>query len=868
MADHLQAGFRLDEYEIRRVVHWDSLCAEYEATVAESGSSVIVKEYLPASCATRASGGEVSPTSAAEQGIFDAGLARFLAQYQALRHIRHPAIVPIRECLTANGTGYAVLANPQGETLAARLRGGATLPEGELESLLAPVVAGLARVHQSDLLHGAINLDNIVLQSDETPILLGCGAVSMGSGGPRQTFNPRSPSAAGHLTAGFAALEQYSERGHEGPWTDIYALGAVLYRCVTGVEPPDAPGRALHDDLIPSARAAQGRYSAHLLRGIDAALALRVAERPQNLGVWRVLPGDSPETKAMPRARMTARRTMTDSVAQGNEQRRPNWVLPAVVATALISLLTWVDTGVLRSSGGEPPAVAATAAGLNHVGEPATDVPDGEPEIRSVTNSVQSDSGAPEERNPGPAAVDVVMQATPGTKLVGAKQPVDKASEPSTPLPTDEPAWQPGIARDATGETSESVAERTGSLESRKANSVVGDHDDAGRKVIRPANDVTAAPSPNPQSRSPEPAGARRRDAISGTGRTTVADVSIKNEDTETVVLIGNAALEARAASSPSSVAQEIAEVSRGPQPFTVSSEPSDAVVRFAGGGESYETGMLLSAGDYKIVVALAGFETWTGTVAHGAAPTSRQVTLVKQGREFSDPLTSGGYGPAMVTLSPGVFRMGCVSGVRCFSNELPVREEEVEQGFALSKYEITFDDYDRFASVTGRQPAEAVSGWGRGTNPVINVGWEDAVAYADWLSLETGRLYRLPLESEWEYAARAGGVAPYSWGNLPAEGRARCDGCGGGRNGRRTAPVGSFAPNAWGLHDMHGNVWEWVANCPDRPQVSVGECLRRIRRGGSWTHSPRRMRSASRDVTSPSLQSPNTGFRVLVEIQ
>ena len=134
--------------------------------------------------------------------------------------------------------------------------------------------------------------------------------------------------------------------------------------------------------------------------------------------------------------------------------------------------------------------------------------------------------------------------------------------------------------------------------------------------------------------------------------------------------------------------------------------------------------------------------------------------------------------------------------------------------------------------------------GWGRGRRPVINVSWEDAVAYTKWLSGQTGERCRLPSEAEWEYAARAGSVTKYSWGNEIGSNQANCDVCGSQWDGKQTAPVGSFDPNGWGLHDLHGNVWEWVQDCWNGSYQGAptngsawesGDCSRRVLRGGSW---------------------------------
>ena len=223
-----------------------------------------------------------------------------------------------------------------------------------------------------------------------------------------------------------------------------------------------------------------------------------------------------------------------------------------------------------------------------------------------------------------------------------------------------------------------------------------------------------------------------------------------------------------------------------------------------------------------------------------------------------------------MVVIPGGRFQMGCVSGKNCQGDEKPVHEVRVAS-FALSKYEVTFEEYDRFTAATGRVRADD-EGWGRGRRAVINVSWEDAVAYAKWLSDRTGERYRLPSEAEWEYAARAGSTTKYSWGNKKGRNRANCDGCGSQWDDEKTAPVGSFSPNAWGLHDMHGNVWEWVQDCwnnryrgapTDGSAWTSDDCKRRVLRGGSWYNQPEFLRAAVRNGDTTGERGVSIGFRV-----
>ena len=227
---------------------------------------------------------------------------------------------------------------------------------------------------------------------------------------------------------------------------------------------------------------------------------------------------------------------------------------------------------------------------------------------------------------------------------------------------------------------------------------------------------------------------------------------------------------------------------------------------------------------------------------------------------------------PEMMPIAAGTFRMGCVSGRDCLYDEQPVHAVTIVRPFALSKYEVTFEEYERFTEATDRDRPDD-EGWGRGRRPVIWVSWNDAQAYVSWLSSETGVRYRLPSESEWEYAARAGTATAYSWGNEIGVNRANCDGCGSRWDDEMTAPVGSFAANAWGLHDMHGNVWEWVEDCwhdsyagapgDGSAWTSGGDCGERGSRGGSWFSGPWFLRAAIRLSPDASYRDNDKGFRV-----
>jgi formylglycine-generating enzyme required for sulfatase activity/serine/threonine protein kinase len=225
----------------------------------------------------------------------------------------------------------------------------------------------------------------------------------------------------------------------------------------------------------------------------------------------------------------------------------------------------------------------------------------------------------------------------------------------------------------------------------------------------------------------------------------------------------------------------------------------------------------------------------------------------------------------AMVNIPAGSFRMGDLAGSG-EDNQRPVRTVQVS-AFRMSRYAVTFDQYEIFAEATGRDMPDD-EGWGRGSRPVINITWHEAQAYADWLSEQTGLNFRLPSEAEWEYAARAGTETEYPWGDRIGSGNANCLECGAQWAGRGvSSPAGSFAANDFGLYDMHGNVWEWVQDCwndsydgaPSNGSAwESGDCDLRVLRGGSWDFSPRWLRSAARNRYNVNASLEGIGFRVV----
>jgi len=269
-----------------------------------------------------------------------------------------------------------------------------------------------------------------------------------------------------------------------------------------------------------------------------------------------------------------------------------------------------------------------------------------------------------------------------------------------------------------------------------------------------------------------------------------------------------------------------------------------------------------------RFVLGLIGLAL-AAAAPHAIAQTesSPPAPTWQAGQEFDD-CNGAAWCPRMIVVPAGSFTMGsALSEGGRDPDEGPQRSVSVQQ-FAVGKFEITWDQWLACVDRGGCTRADNHSdrGWGRGDRPVINVSWNEAHEYAQWLSRTTGHAYRLLTEAEWEYAARSGTTTAFSTGDSINVEQANFN-----RRLGRTQAVGAYAPNAFGLHDMHGNVQEWVQDCyassysglPTDGSASEVNCQVRVMRGGSWYSLGNVVRSAGRAAGIPTFRDGVVGFRV-----
>ena len=320
--------------------------------------------------------------------------------------------------------------------------------------------------------------------------------------------------------------------------------------------------------------------------------------------------------------------------------------------------------------------------------------------------------------------------------------------------------------------------------------------------------------------------------------------------------------------------------------------DPVDAQVSILNSNKKFHNGMRLDKGEYQLAVSKKGYK-----------PVKRAVNIVKDMQlsfalekiivknkvvlpknVIQDKLKVAGMGPQMVIVPAGSYKFGSPKREykRSRYESLPV-DIVVPTEFAIGRYEITYDDFDKYTQSAGISDMGDSKGYGRGTHPANSVTWVMAVAYAQWLSEQTGHQYRLPTEQEWEYAARAGSVGAFSSGDCLEVTDANYNGGRGyskcaatGMYPGMTKEVGSYSPNAWGLYDMHGNVWEWTSSCfskkPDKTLLgslnNAGKkCRTWVMRGGAFNSGARAIRVANRYRFPPNKRSTSTGFRLVREM-
>jgi len=276
----LPVGTSLQEYTIEWTLGIGGFGITYLAMDTNLEAEVAIKEYFPSDMCTRDGGGRVRIKHSEEEPAFKEGLDKFLKECRTLANFKHPNVVRVSRFFQANDTAYMVMDYESGESFKDWLAARKTIDEALLLKMIMPLLDGLDVVHKAGFLHRDIKPANIYVRQDDSMVLLDFGAA-------RHAVGSRSRSLTTIVTPGYAPFEQYHSHGKQGPWTDLYAFGGMLYWVITGAKPIEAPARIKNDALVPASKAGAGRYSPALLAAIDWALVPDENKRPQSVAEFK-----------------------------------------------------------------------------------------------------------------------------------------------------------------------------------------------------------------------------------------------------------------------------------------------------------------------------------------------------------------------------------------------------------------------------------------------------------------------------------------------------------------------------------------------------------------------------------------------------
>ena len=296
----LPSGYQLNWYRIEEILGQGGFGITYLAFDTNLDEHVAIKEYLPLELAVREGDHSVYPVSEDHSGHFEWGLERFITEARTITKLKHPNLVRVRAVFEVNNTAYMVMDYEKGESLDLLLKRRRTLDQSELLDIVYPLMDGLDEVHAAGFVHRDIKPANIFIRDNGTPVLLDFGSARQALFGETRTLTTL-------VSPGYAPFEQYHSRGdRQGPWTDIYGLGATLYRAVTGATPMDAIERseATHSSefsMTSASEVGKGTYSGQFLEAIDHALAFRPEDRPQSIHEWEAEIEGGPEPAELAR---------------------------------------------------------------------------------------------------------------------------------------------------------------------------------------------------------------------------------------------------------------------------------------------------------------------------------------------------------------------------------------------------------------------------------------------------------------------------------------------------------------------------------------------------------------------------------------
>lgn len=868
-----------DEYRIAGALRHDGFCITYGAEDLQMRTRVLVKEYFPAEIADRVRLATVRPKSTRDVGALSWGRQRFIEEAHTLSKFSHSGIARLKRVLEDNNTAYAVLEAEDWPTLLSWIGKIQRPPtQAEVDRIATELLDTLQVLHDANVLVRDLSPESIYVREAGQLVLVDFG-------GAKFQFAARARKTHTVVRPGYSAPEQYlAEDTQHGPWTDIFSLGGVLYRLVTGRSPVDVIHRHPTDEMPHAVAAAVATYRPEFLAAIDQALKLTPEARPQSVKSWRAMlaHGTGP-TLAPGLAPATAPTASSPAPAPGSSARAQPAAAPPHVPQPRIDAAE--------------PAVAAPLPRSAPLAVGRSRVPVVVAGILLVLSAILGLSYAILQQT---TSQQRALAKKDLAEFIRAKEQDKVSADRKRPVPAAEPSRQ--TARDR---MSEDIARRRED-ETRSAAELQHLNEENARKR-REAEVLRAAEE---QRQAAELSRARAEDARRTGERHRLAEDAEQRRRQDELSVNG-----ARRDAELQRQAEEAAQLS---QRQRLDAEQQIAMQIAV---ETNPDALRRVAAQNPMQRALVERRITDLALIRIATPEGEIWRRPGDGNSFRDCPNC----PPLVALPPGRFLMGSPpgeAGRQENEDNTPDRGGEpvhvtIAKAFAIGRFEVTRGEFAAFLAET-RHPMDGgcmvridafellpehswrAPGFPQDDqHPAACVNWHDAQAYTAWLSRKTGMTYRLPSEAEWEYAAR-GAPKPaaqprFSFGATEQDLCAHANGADLSArktyphwqvapctdNHVHTAPVGSFKANTVGLHDMQGNLWEWTADCyhdsyrgqPATTQSTgaawLGECdaAQRVLRGGSWSDPPSSLRPAARIAMPTGRRLQIGGFRVVREL-
>ncbi len=847
---HLKPGTLLHgRYIIGRTLGQGGFAITYLGLQEGLNRRVAIKEYYPAELADREESTHTVQVRRSlgnatdNQEFYRHGLDRFLEEgrniVQCHQPRPHPNLVQVTDYFEENGTAYLVMDYVEGVSLEEFLKSqpSGRLDEREALAIIMPLLDGLGMVHTRGFMHRDVKPANVYISKDNEIILLDFGAA-------RQSFGRERNTLTVMLTPGYAPPEQYTESGDQGPWSDVYGAAATLYKALTAETPPSAMAR-LSGTVLPAPNSfAEVRINGRLNRAVMAGLALDRKERIQSASAFK---------DALQRPNKINQILVTTHLAQKESGGRVNFgklrrlsmvvFMALAISAAGIGLWQAVDAMLAKKGGRQETRVSEQQAN----------------ELYNATRQFFEAMNARWARGGGG---DRPSAEAAGIKAAAVMEGVDRKS-------LDE-------SKQADWEAAAALYEQGGDYYAEGSFDKAREQYLLSIKAFESLKGVSDVQSMLPKERlaAAEAASRDLRKAAFRAGARRLAPAKFDEGEHMLAQAAGEADTDAaiKAHETASTLFQEALEEAQAN--------------KRAGAGQS---GGVLSPSTVQAVPPGLGGGGGRWELSLGAG-----LPLV------------------MAWIPGGEFMMGSDPGEAEHKiNEAPRHRVVLSKGFWMGKCEVTVGQFSQFVRETGYRTAAEVTGgawmvnkagkneWVKKMNwmnpkfiqddndPVVLVDHGDAEAFCKWLGEKTGAAFRLPSEAEWEYACRAGSVTAYQWGDDPADGETWLNGADLNMQRKRpnwqvfpfddghlyTAAVGTFQENAWGLQDMHGNVWEWCmdwyspdfySRSPEADPVNGEGGRVKVVRGGSWLWYPGSCRSAARASFAPDYAADDIGFRVV----